>query len=104
MSVHIGTSDFQNMVRDLADERCANAALIDTQVRALVLVEKLAEAIATTCSGSTSLDGPVRELLSTFKRVLVVTDDDGVASLRGVANQRVISRRAGLVAIEVTAA
>lgn len=104
MSAHIGKADFHAMVSDLADGRCANAALIDTQVRALVLVEKLAEAIATTRGGSTSLGGPVKELLSTFGRVLMIRDDDGAAGLTGLANQKVISPRAGLVAIDVTAA
>jgi hypothetical protein len=103
MSRYVDDADFLEMARDLANERCANAALIDTQVRAFVAVEKLPEAIKTTRGGSTSLGDPVKELLSAFKRVLVLTDDDGANSLTGPANQNVISRRAGLVAIEVTA-
>jgi hypothetical protein len=49
------------------------------------------------------LGEPVRELLGTFKRVLVVTDDGGLDTLREMSHRRIISRRSGLIAVEVLA-
>jgi hypothetical protein len=64
---------------------------------------KLPEVITEAHGASTNLDEPVRELLGTFKRVLVVTDEEGSNTLEQVPKQKVISRHSGLVAVEVLA-
>jgi hypothetical protein len=101
MSGHLGKSDFFDIMREIVDRRCANAALIDVGVRAVVPLDKLPEAITSAHGASTSLDEPVRVLFGTFNRVLVITDDGGLNSLRQFPHQRIISKRSGLIAVEV---
>jgi hypothetical protein len=101
MASLLRSPDFFEIVREVADARCGNAALVDVGIRALVPLDELPEAITSARGSSTHLDAPVRELLGTFKRVLVVTDDDGVKSLKPLPNQKIISKRRGLVAVEV---
>lgn len=101
MSGYLGKPNFFEMVREIADERCGNAALIDVGVRAVVPLEKLPEAIMSADGGTTNLTDPVRKLLGTFKRVLVITDASGLDSLRQMSNQTIISTRPGLTAVEV---
>jgi hypothetical protein len=101
MSGYLGKPDFFEIVREISDERCGNAALIDVGVRAVVPLDKLPEAILSADGGSTNLAGPVRELLGTFKRVLLITDASGLDSLRQVSKQTVLSTRSGLIAVEL---
>jgi hypothetical protein len=101
MSGYLGKPDFFEMVREIADERCGNAALIDVGVRAVVPLEKLPEAIMSADGGTTNLAGPVSKLLGTFKRVLVITDAGGLDSLRHMSNQTIIATRSGLTVVEV---
>jgi hypothetical protein len=103
MSHYFCDPDFFEIVQQVADDRCGNAALIDIRIRAVVPLDSLPEAIASAQGSDTSLGGPVEELLGTFKRVLVITDDEGFTSLRPVANQTVIAERSGLIVIEVIA-
>jgi hypothetical protein len=102
MSGYIGTPDFAHIMREIVDDRCGSAALIDVRVRALMPLDKLSEALTSTHGTDTRLSEPVRELLGSFSRVLVVTDDDGLNSLKDVFNHTVLSRRSDLVVIEVT--
>jgi hypothetical protein len=103
MSSYLGKPDFLDIMQEIVDDRCGNAALIDVGIRTVVPLDKLAEVMTIVHGGSTSLSEPVKELLSTFKRVFVITDDEGSNSLRQVSNQTVIARRSGLVAISVVA-
>jgi hypothetical protein len=103
MASYLNKPDFFDLMREIVDGSCANAALIDVGVRAVVPLDKLPEAITSAHGASTDLGEPVRELLGTFKRVLVVTDDDGLNSLRQVSRQTIVSRRSGLIAVEVLA-
>lgn len=103
MMLHLGTPDFLSLIQEIVDERCGEeAALIDVSVRAVVPLDKLSE--VTTHGGCiTSLAGPVKYLLSTFKRVIVVTDNEGLSSLREVTDRAILARRSGLVALAVLA-
>jgi len=103
MSGQLGKPHFFEIVQEVADEHCGDAALIDVSILAFVPLENLAEAITSTHGSSTGLGEPIRELLRTFKRVVVITDDDGLNSLRQISNRTTISRRLGLLAIEVLA-
>jgi hypothetical protein len=78
--------------------------LIDTTVRAVVSLEKLFEALESTPTAGTSLSEPVRELLRSFARVLVITDVGGFYSLGQPLNQKIVLMRRGLIAVEVLAA
>jgi hypothetical protein len=103
MAGYLGKPDFFDIMREIVDGSCAKGALIDVGVRDVVPLDKLPEAITSAPGPSTSLGEPVRELLGTFKRVLVVTDDGGLDTLREMSHRRIISRRSGLIAVEVLA-
>jgi hypothetical protein len=103
MAGYLGNSDFSNIMQQIVDTRCGNAAVIDVGVRAVVPLDKLLETIMTVTGVGTSLAEPVKELLNTFKRVLVITDEEGLNSLRQISGQTVLARKSHLVAIEVTA-
>ena len=101
MSSYLRGPDFLGIISNIIDDRCEKAALVDEDIRDLVPLDELADALAAADGESTDLDEPVRALLGTFKRVLLLTDTDGANTLRHVPNQTVISRPSGLVAIEV---
>ena len=94
LASYVGKPDFFDIIREIVDGSCAKAALIDVSVRAVVPLDKLPQA-ATSAHGaaSTSLGEPVQELLDTFRRVLVVTDNEGLNSLRQISHQTIVSRR-----------
>lgn len=100
MSDCLGGADFAEIMREIVDGRCDTAAMIDVGVRTIMPLGELPATI-TAEGSSTSLGEPVLELLRTFKRVLVVTDESGLSSLSGISNWTIIARRPGLSAIEV---
>lgn len=100
MSDGLSGDDFGQIMREIVDGRCTTAAFIDVKVRTTMPIDELPERISAEGS-STSLQGPIVELLRTFKRVLVVTDDDGLKSMSSMPNLIVVARRAQLVAVEV---
>lgn len=102
MSDYLSGDDFSEIVREIIDGRCGMAALIDVRVRTTMPFDELPARI-TAEGSSTSLQEPVLELLRTFKRVLVVTDEGGLNSLTAMPNVTVVVRWSGLIAIEVLA-
>ncbi|MHB8271892.1 hypothetical protein [Bradyrhizobium sp.] len=102
MSVGLAGDDFREIVREIVDGRCGMAALVDVRVRTVMPLGELPASITAEGSG-TSLQEPVLELLRTFKRVLVITDDDGLNSLSAMPNRTVVARRPELIAVEVLA-
>jgi hypothetical protein len=103
MSGYLGQPEFFEIVRSIAGGGCATAALIDVQVRKIVPLDKLPEAVTSTHGSATNLAEPVRELLGNFERVLLITDEEGLESLQELANKTIISRHSALIAIEVPA-
>jgi hypothetical protein len=95
--------EFSELLGEILDNRCASAALIDVSVRNVVPLEELSEAMGAIDGGSTGLYAPVEELLGTFKRVLVITDNDGLNSLAHFSKKSTIATRGGFFAIEVLA-
>jgi hypothetical protein len=102
MSDYLSGDDFPEIMREILDGRCGMAALIDVSVRTVMPLGELPQKIEAEGS-STSLQEPVLELLRTFKRVLVITDDGGLNSLSAMPNLTVVARRSELIAIEVLA-
>jgi hypothetical protein len=76
MSSYFGKPDLLHIIREIVDDRCDHAALIDVSVRALMPLNRLPEALTSMNGVDTKLSDPIRALLDTFGRVLVVTDDD----------------------------
>ena len=103
MSSELGKPEVFDFVQQVAQDRCGSAALIDVTVRVVVPLEKLNDAISSLSGGSTDLSGPIKELLKSFMRVLVVTDNEGLNSMKQLLNQKVLAQRSGLFAIEVLA-
>jgi hypothetical protein len=102
MSGSLAGNDFREITREILDGRCGTAALIDVSVRTVMPLGELPEKI-TAEGSSTSLQQPVLELLRTFKRALVITDDGGLNSLNAMPNLTVVAKRSELIAIEVLA-
>jgi hypothetical protein len=102
MESHLRKPEFPALIREIADERCRNGALIDFEVRRFVPLDKLLDAINSAHGIGTDLDKPVRALLGTFKRALVITDDEGANTLKS-SKQAVIWKHSGLIAIEILA-
>jgi hypothetical protein len=101
MSSELGKPEVFDFVQQVAQDRCGSAALIDVTVRGVVPLEKLKDSISSLSGGSTNLCGPIKELLKSFTRVLVITDSDGLNSMKELENQKVLTQRSGLFVIEV---
>lgn len=102
MRSYLSSPTFSKIVQEIVDERCEMAALIDIDVRTLVQLEELPTAIeAAIDGGSTDLDKPIRKLLTTFDRAIVVTDDEGANTLKPLSKQTTVLRQSGLVVLEV---
>ena len=81
--------------------RCTEVAAIDTEVRTIVPLETAREALRSLTGHGTSLQGPIRELLETYARILVVTDNDGVGCLAGFSTKALDDPLPGLRLVEV---
>lgn len=78
-----------------------HTTLVDVPNRDKVPLDQVLEVLANIVGGNTDLAEPVKELLASFERVIVTTDDEGIRSLSSLPNQIVIARRMGLAAVEV---
>lgn len=88
MRTYLTSAEFANM---LAQARISNAtfAMIDHGVRAILLAQDVGQWLADNELGSTtSLAYPVGELLGKHPAIIVITDDDGMASLSSLRCER----------------
>jgi hypothetical protein len=94
---------FESIVRDIVDDRVTQAAAIDYRIFRLMPLDEIFEAVRSNSGGTTALKAPISELLQSHARVLLITDDGGVADLNGLAF-KVLERRpvVGFRDIELT--
>jgi hypothetical protein len=92
MSPALDDQDFLLLVRRLASSDSIPLVLVDSDIRRTSRLSDIEVVVRTTPRGnSTALRKPLEELLKSHGSVLVITDADGLAGLRGMTIKRVPS-------------
>lgn len=91
MSSLLNSEQVESLIRSLLEtERPSKLAAIDTSINGIWPADRDGFlAITRREGGATSLEGPVRQLLEEFERIVVVTDDDGLAGLSSIGHEAV---------------
>jgi hypothetical protein len=93
---------FESIVRDIVDDRVTQAAAIDYRIFRLMPLDEIFEAVRSNSGGTTALKAPISELLQSHARVLLITDDGGVADLNGLAFKVLERRPDALSVVEIS--
>jgi hypothetical protein len=93
---------FESIVRDIVDDRVTQAAAIDYRIFRLMPLDEIFEAVGSNSGGTTALKAPISELLQSHARVLLITDDGGVADLNGLAFKVLERRPDALSVVEIS--
>lgn len=80
---------------------CGEVAAIDTEIRSIIPLEDARDSLRAVSGRGTSLEAPVRELLDSYGKVLVVTDAEGAGCLAAFRLKKLGELAAGLLLIEV---
>lgn len=91
MQTILGSSELRKFLTSLNVNR-TEIAFIDREVRKIGKTNEFEEWYLNNKLGlSTSLSAPVRELISNYKQIVVITDDDGLRSLEDFNPEPIIS-------------
>lgn len=86
MTTPLDGEEFEALLHSLARSGVATVTLADDRIREQCSAgEAVARARAADKGKATDLAGPIRELLSDYRHIVVITDSDGAAGLRNLA-------------------
>lgn len=102
MSPVLADAKFLSLVKSLGSNDSTPLLLVDSEIRRTARLCDIEEAVRTTPRGTaTHLTKPIAEVLKSQPSVLVITDAEGLASIRGITVKRVRNHSLQSAKVEV---